>query len=414
MKILMAHNWYFVGGGADRVYFETTKLLERHGHTIIPFSMKDERNYETEFKDYFVDRIDYSNIKPNLNNFKTALKMIYSIDAKKKIELLIQKTKPDIAHLHNIYGRLTPSILYALKKNNIPTIMTLHDFKIICPAYNMLRNGSICEICKGGKYYRCIITKCHKNSYLASLVYALEAYIYFWLKTYLKHVKYFITPSMFMKNKLIEFGIPKEKLVYIPNFVSFQSIIPIYNSKSYLLYSGKLLKTKGLATLLKAIKDLPDISLFIAGDGDMKEELEAYVKYNMLQNIRFLGHLEENELHNVLKDSLFVILPTECYENAPMAVLEAFAHGKPVVGSNIAGIPELVIDGETGLLFEPGNYKQLKEKIEYFLSHPDKIIEMGRNARRKVEKEYNAELYYQRLMNVYQETLNQNKSFGIN
>jgi len=376
--------------------------------------MKDERNYETEFKDYFVDRIDYSNIKPNLNNFKTALKMIYSIDAKKKIELLIQKTKPDIAHLHNIYGRLTPSILYALKKNNIPTIMTLHDFKIICPAYNMLRNGSICEICKGGKYYRCIITKCHKNSYLASLVYALEAYIYFWLKTYLKHVKYFITPSMFMKNKLIEFGIPKEKLVYIPNFVSFQSIIPIYNSKSYLLYSGKLLKTKGLATLLKAIKDLPDISLFIAGDGDMKEELEAYVKYNMLQNIRFLGHLEENELHNVLKDSLFVILPTECYENAPMAVLEAFAHGKPVVGSNIAGIPELVIDGETGLLFEPGNYKQLKEKIEYFLSHPDKIIEMGRNARRKVEKEYNAELYYQRLMNVYQETLNQNKSFGIN
>lgn len=410
----MAHNWYFVGGGADRVYFETTKLLEIHGHTVIPFSMKDERNYETEFKDYFVDRIDYSNIKPNLNNFKTAFKMIYSINAKKKIESLIQETKPEIAHLHNIYGRLTPSILYALKKNNIPTIMTLHDFKIICPAYNMLRNGSICEICKGGKYYRCIITKCHKNSYLASLVYALEAYIYFWLKTYLKHVKYFITPSMFMKNKLIEFGIPKEKLVYIPNFVSFQSIIPIYNSKSYLLYSGKLLKTKGLATLLKAIKDLPDISLFIAGDGDIKEELEAYVKYNMLQNIRFLGHLEENELHNVLRDSLFVILPTECYENAPMAVLEAFAHGKPVVGSNIAGIPELVIDGETGLLFEPGNYKQLKEKIEYFLSHPDKIIEMGRNARRKVEKEYNAELYYRRLMNVYQETLNQNKSFGIN
>jgi len=404
MKILMAHNWYFVVGGADRVFFETMKLLEKHGHTVVPFSMKDKRNYDSAYKEYFVNEIDYSTIKPSMDNLKTAIRMIYSTEAKKKIDALIQKTKPDIVHLHNIYGRLTPSILYALKKNNVPVVMTLHDYKLICPAYNMLRDGKVCEICKGGKYYRCITTKCHKKSYLASLVYALEAYIYTLLKTYLRHIRYFVTPSKFMQNKLIEFGIPQDKLVHMPNFVSFQAIKPTYSNKSYLLYSGKLLRTKGLITLLQAVKELPDVNLLIAGAGDMKEELEAYVKDNKIKNVRFLGYLGEEELHKILEESLFVILPTECYENAPMAVLEAFAHGKPVIGADIAGIPEMIKNGETGLLFEPGNKQTLREKIRYFVSHPEMIVEMGKNARNKVEAEYNADLYYQRLMDVYKRT----------
>jgi glycosyltransferase involved in cell wall biosynthesis len=401
MKVLMAHNWYFVGGGADRVFFETVKLLEAHEHMVIPFSMKDKRNYASEYHEYFPDEIDYSKIQLSVRNLKTAASMIYSSEANEKINALINKTKPDIAHLHNIYGRLTPSILYALKKNNVPVVMTLHDFKLICPAYNMLRDGNVCEICKDGKYYRCIATKCHKRSYLASLVYALEAYIYSWLKTYLKHIRYFVTPSMFMRNKLIEFGIPQEKLVHIPNFVAFYSVTPNYDSKSYLLYSGKLLRTKGLKTLLKAIQELPDIEVHIAGSGDMREELEEFVKDNKIRNVKFLGHLGEKELHQVLADARFVILPTECYENAPMSVLEAFSHGKPVVGANIAGIPEMVIEGQTGLLFEPGNHRDLKEKIIYLLGNPSKVIELGKNARKKIESEYNTDLHYERLMTLY-------------
>ena len=398
----MAHNWYFVGGGADRVFFETTRLLEEHGHEVIPFSMNDNRNYKSAYKEYFVNEIDYSKIKPSLRNLKTAMGMIYSSEAKDNIGALIQKTKPDIAHLHNIYGRLTPSILYALKKNNVPAVMTLHDFKLICPAYNMLRDGNVCEICKGGKYYRCITMKCHKKSYLASLVYALEAYIYSCLKTYLKHVAYFITPSIFMRNKLIEFGMPQNRLAHIPNFVSFQSVTPKFENKSFFLYSGKLLRTKGLKTLLQAVKKLPNTTLLIAGAGDMREELEAYIKENNIINIKFLGHLGEKELHNVLKDALFVVLPTECYENAPMTVLEAFTHGKPVIGANIAGIPEMVIDGETGLLFEPGNHKDLREKINYLHNNPSKIVDMGKNARKKVEEKYNNNLHYKRLIEIYE------------
>ncbi len=400
----MAHNWFFVGGGADRVFFETMKLLEEHGHEVIPFSMKDKRNCDSLYKEYFVDEIDYSKIKFSLENLQTALKMIYSTEAKKKIDALIQKTRPDIAHLHNIYGRLTPSILYALKKNDVPVVMTLHDYKLICPTYNMLYNGKPCEECKGKNFYKAIKKRCNKNSYLASFVYSLESYIHTLLKTYIKNVEYFIVPSQFMKEKMTEYGVPENKLFYIPNFV-YTDTEPVFQSDNYFLYSGKLLKIKGLFTLLKAMLSLNDSYLYIAGEGDMRHEIENYIKQNSMDKVKLLGHLNNEELLTVIKNAKFIILPTECYENAPMAVLEAFTCGKPVIGSRIGGIPEMVIDGETGLLFEPGDHVQLREKIEYLLANPNRIIEIGRNAREKVEKEYNPELHYQRLIELYQSAL---------
>ncbi|MEW6417137.1 MAG: glycosyltransferase family 4 protein [Nitrospirota bacterium] len=414
MKILMAHNWYFVGGGADRVFFETAKLLKKHGHTVIPFSMKDKRNYNSAYKEYFVNEIDYSKIKPSLGDLKTAMRMIYSFEAKKKIGALIQKTKPDVAHLHNIYGRLTPSILYALKKNNIPAVMTLHDYKLICPAYDMTSNGKPCEGCKGGRFYNAFLRKCVKKSYLASLVYAAESSVHSLLRTYVKNISYFIAPSLFLKNKMIEFGIPEKKIEYIPNFINIDVSHSLNEGDDYFLYIGKLLQVKGVFALLRAVKDIAEAHLYIAGDGNLRGELEDYVKENKMNNIQFLGHLSSKEIFKVLNMAKFVILPSECYENASLAVLEAFAHSKPVIGANIGGIPEMVIEGETGLLFEPGNHIQLREKIEALLSLPDKIVEMGRKARQKVEKEYNAELHYQRLMEVYEKALDQNKSFVKN
>ncbi|MBE0427551.1 MAG: glycosyltransferase family 4 protein [Nitrospirae bacterium] len=401
MKILIAHNWYFVGGGADRVFFETAKLLEEHGHEVIPFSMKDSRNYDSVYKEYFVDEIDYSRIKPSPGNLKTALNMIYSFEAKKKIDALIQKTKPDIAHLHNIYGRLTPSILYATKKNKIPAVMTLHDYKLICPAYDMTSNGKPCERCKGGRFYNAFIRKCVKESYLASLVYATESFVHSLLRTYEKNISYFIAPSLFLKNKMIEFGVPEKKIEYIPNFINGKVDYSSNTKDDYFLYIGKLLHMKGVLTLLRAVKDIKKSNLYIAGDGELRRELEGYAKKNKMNNTKFLGHLGREEIFKVLSGTRFVVLPTECYENAPLAVLEAFVFGKPVIGANIGGIPEMVVDGETGLLFEAGNVKDLREKIDYLLSDPERISEMGKKARDKIQKEYNPELHYQRLMELY-------------
>ncbi|MEW6068094.1 MAG: glycosyltransferase family 4 protein [Nitrospirota bacterium] len=401
MKILMAHNWYFVGGGADRVFFETMKLFEKHGHEVIPFSMKDKRNYDSIYNEYFVDEIDYSNIKFSFKNLKTAFKMIYSFEAKRKLDALIKKTKPDIAHLHNIYGRLTPSILYALKKNNVLTVMTLHDYKLICPAYDMTSNGKPCERCKGSRFYNAFMRKCVKDSYLASLVYAAESSVHSFLRTYVKNISYFIAPSLFLRNKMIEFGVLEKKIEYIPNFINVNVDYSSNTKDDYFLYIGKLLHVKGVFTLLRAVKNIKKSHLYVAGYGELRSKLEDYAKKNNMNNVRFLGHLSSEEMFKVLNMAKFVVLPTECYENAPLAVLEAFAYSKPVIGSNIGGIPEMVVNGETGLLFESGNVQGLREKIDYLLSHPERISEMGKKARENIQKEYNPELHYQRLMDLY-------------
>jgi len=402
MKILMAHNWHFISGGADKIFFETAKLLEEHGHTVITFSMKDERNYKSPYSFYFVEKIDYSEIKSSIKNLITALKMIYSLEAKNKIEALIRKIRPDIAHLHNIYGRLTPSILFALKKYNIRTVMTLHDYKLLCPSYHMSYNEKICEDCGGRKFYRAIIKRCHKNSYLASALYAIESYIYGALKTYERYVDIFIAPSQFIKNKFIEFGFSEEKIEFVPNFVDIKYNVQLNTSKDYFLYSGKLLRVKGIFTLLKAVKDINRGMLYIAGDGELREEVKNYIKENKLNNVKLLGHLSNEQLSKILAEALFVVLPSECYENAPLAILEAFALCKPVIASKIGGIPEMVVDGETGLLFTPGDFRELREKIILFLNNPEMVSKLGIMARKKVEKEYNSEIYYQRLMNLYQ------------
>lgn len=405
LTVLQVHNYHFVSGGADRFFFDTMLLLKNKGHTVIPFSMKNIKNYKSDFEIFFVNAIDYSNLKPSFKNFLTAIKMIYSFEARFKLAKLIRKVKPDIAHLHNIYGRITPSIIFELKKHNIPIVMTLHDYKIVCPSYRMTYNNKPCELCKGGKYYRSLVRRCVKNSAIATFVYMFENYLYTFLNTYNKHIDYFIAPSRFIQSKMTEHGISQKKIVYIPNFIDASNIEPYFNHDGYILYSGKLLKDKGLITLLNAIKLLNNCVLYVAGEGDFKSVLEIFIEKNNLSNVRFLGHLNKPSLTKVIRDAMFVVLPSECYENAPLAVLESFAYGKPVIGSNIGGIPEMVIDGETGLLFGPGNENDLREKIAYFLNNPKKVAEMGKNARRKVEEEYNAELHYKSLMEIYYKIL---------
>lgn len=410
MKILVIHNRYYIAGGDDRVAWETSKILERKGHQVIPFAMTSNKNWKTKYSKYFVDDIDYSRVNLSLRNSKTAIKMIYSFESQKKMGRLIKDNHPDIAHLHNIYGRLTPSVLHSLKKFKIPAVMTLHDYKLICPSYSMLYNGEVCERCKGGKYYKSVITKCHKNSYLASFLYCIETYIHKWMKIYEKNIDFFITPSRFMMDKMIEFGMPADKFVHIPNFIDVGAYIPKYGSSDYILYSGRLAREKGIHTLLKAMMRAKSAQLAIAGDGRLRENLELFVGTNRIQNVRFLGHLSGIMLANVIKNSNFLIVPSEWYENCPMAILEAFAYGKPVIGARIGGIPELIDDGVEGLLFEPGNVDDMRSKIEFLLHNPAKVAEMGKQARKKAEARYNSDIYYQRLIRVYEMAMSKVKS----
>jgi glycosyltransferase involved in cell wall biosynthesis len=402
MRVLLANNYYYIRGGAERVFFDEIHLLQNHGHEAIPFSRHHPQNLPTEYSVYFPRHFEYVNV-PAYEKVIAALKLIYSFESLKKFKLFLNLIKPDLIHAHNIYGRLTTSIIDAAKSKNIPVVMTLHDYKLICPSYLMLARGKPCEKCKGGKFYNCVLTKCHKNSFMASLVYAIESYFdYVFRKN--NYIKFLICPSEFSLKKHAEAGIPEEKLVHIPNFVNTNKIKPSYTLTDYILYVGRLSKEKGVLTLLKAIKGL-DIKLKIVGDGPMRVEYEDFVKENNLKNVEFLGYKAGDELKEIFRNSKFIVIPSEWYENAPMTVVEAFAYGKPVIGANIGGIPEMVSEGETGLLFEPGNQDELREKIIYLLHNPSLIIKMGQKAREKAEREYSEDAHYQKLIEVYKKAL---------
>ena len=400
MKIIFANNYYYLRGGSERVFFDEMQILRKNGHYVIPFSRYLPQNIENP--NYFAPPIDYENASI-LKKLFVAFSLIYSPTCGRYFDKLLDQELPDIVHGHNIYGRLTTSIIHAAKKRNIPMVLTLHDYKLICPSYLMLRKGKICELCKGKKFYFCLLKKCHKESFVASAIYTFETYFNFFTKKY-DWIRFFICPSKFLLQKHIEGGISEHKLVYVPNFIRIEEFEPSYNNKEYILFVGRLSQEKGISTLLKAIQDV-DIELKVVGDGPLRSACEKFVKENNIKNVSFEGYKYGDKLKNLYRNAMFVVFPSECYENAPMSVLESFAYGKPVVGANIGGVPEMVKDGETGFLFTPGYHRELREKIVYLLKHPSLVKTMGQKARRLVEQEYNAERHYENLIKIYNRAL---------
>lgn len=405
MKVLLVNKYFYLKGGPERHISKISKILEAKGHQAIPFSMQDERNEPTPYAKYFVSRVDFSSPMSLWDKLRMVPRVIYFLEAKEKIEALIRKVKPDIAHLHNIAHQISPSILHSLKKFGLPVIQTLHDYKLICPTYKMVAGGRICERCKGHQYYQAVLQRCNKGSFSFSLLNCVEMYIHKFSGIYEKNVDLFIAPSSFLHNKIIEFGINGKKVVHIPNFIDAEGYSPKYNGENYLVYFGKVSPEKGLFTLVQAIKNIKTSKLLIIGEGELKRNLENYVLQKNIVNVKFLGHIKGERLKRTIRNSLFAILPSEWYENCPYSILEAFALGKPVIGSDIGGIPELIEDGVNGLLFESGNSEELSEKIAYLISRPRLREQMGKNARKKVEEKYNPELYYQKVMGVYQKLL---------
>lgn len=399
MKILLANKYFFHKGGAEISFFETAKLLENKGYKVIFFSMRHSQNYSSEYEKYFVSNVDYDK-KGFRYEMAISLKLLYSFEAKRKIEELIEREKPDMAHLNNIYHQISPSILHSLRKFRIPMIMTLRDYKMVCASYSMLNNGSVCDVCKDGRYYNCFFRGCVKNSRAKSLLNTIEMYLHHKILHLYDLVDFFISPSRFLKSKLEEMGF-KGEIVYLPNFVNIEDYQPQYEyEENSIVYFGRLSKEKGLFTLIEAVKGL-DVKLKIIGEGPIRESLEHRAKSKEIKNIEFLGYKSGEELKNEIRKSMFVVLPSEWYENNPRSIIEGFALGKPAAGSRIGGIPELVKDKETGFTFEPGNAKDLSEKIKELLVNKSLLKKMGENARRFVEVELNQEVHYKKLIEIY-------------
>lgn len=401
MKILLVNKFLYPQGGDTVSTLVTGALLSKKGHEVCYWGMKHPDNPEYPYNDHFVTQVDYNKPSGILTKLKAASNILYSFEAKKKFEALLRKIKPDIVHLNNFAHQISPSILHVLKKHNIPTVMTMRDHKLVCPSYLMLVDGKPCERCKGGRYYHCVLNKCTKGSYAKSLVNMLEMYLHCNMLHIYDLIDVFISPSMFLKNKVEEMGFNHE-IVHLPNFIDTQEWQPEYQSlEKAIVYFGRLSPEKGLFTLLNAIKGL-GVQLKIIGDGPIRQELETKAVAERIDNVMFMGYKSGEELQKKIKNAMATVTPSQCYENNPRSVIESFALGKPVIGARIGGIPELVKDGQTGYTFESGSVDDLRSKIKLLIEGPDKAIKMGQAARKLVEQKYSPTVHYQKLLRIYE------------
>lgn len=402
MKILLVNKFHYLRGGSEKYYFELANLLKEKGHQIAFFSMQNEKNIKTGEKEYFVDEIDL-----NTGSKLKALDVIYSKENKKKMTEALEDFKPDIVHVNNFQRQLSESIIDAINEKNIPIVFTAHDVQAICPAITMLDNNKqICELCKNGKYFNCIRKKCIKNSNLKSILGAIEGKYYRTRKVYNKKISCIVTPSEFYKDKLIEDGENERKIFAIHNFIHLEDYNLETSDKGYGLYIGRLSKEKGILNLVEAFSRLQGEKLYIAGDGPEKDKIKKIIDNRDLQdNIKLLGYLNQDEVKKCIKNARFIVVPSIGYENCPYSILETQAIGKPVIGADIGGIPELVKNKENGLIYKYDSVDELETKMKLLFENKELAEQYGKKAKEYAEKFYNKETYYDKIIKIYEKVL---------
>ncbi len=395
MNILLANKFFYPRGGDCIHTIGLKKLLEGNGHKVAIFSMQHPENLANEYESYWPSNLDYG--VPAIKNAKEAIcRPVYSGEVKRKWNALLDDFKPDVVHLHNIHTQLSPIIAKEAYDKKIPVFWTLHDYKLICPSYSLLRNGEPCEKCLADKTnvikYRCI-----KNSLTGSLIGYLESMR--WSRKKLEtYTTCFIAPSQFLRGKMIEAGFSPEKIKQLYNFTGQDKFRPNIHKKGYYVYLGRISREKGLEILLRAASGLPGFNLKIIGDGPLREELEQ--KYNY-QHIEFLGYQPWETIKTILGEARFMVLPSEGYENNPLSIIESFALGTPVLGSAIGGIPELVSPNENGMLFQPLDQSGLAVKVSEMMKSRDwDYAQISKKAKGK----FDMNKYYQSLLELYQAT----------
>ncbi len=385
--------------------FDLIDLLEKHHHEVGVFSMQHPENLPSPYSKYFLSNIEYSNLQKISwrDKLRSMHRVLWSREAQKQLELLLQDFTPDIAHIHNIYHQISPSILSSLKKHRIPIIQTLHDYKLLTANYSMLVRGQVYTATKGGKYYNELRHKTMKDSYAASALAMVEMYTHKLMKVYEKNVDCFISPSQFLKDLVHEWDIPVKRIEVVRNFVDTAAITPTYTNKGYILYAGSLYPEKGVDILLDSLANFKyDFALQIAGTGPELQALQHQAAtLGIAEKITWLGHLPPDQLSAVIANASAVVVPSRWYENCPYSVLEAFAHGKPVIATNIGGLPELVQPNTTGWLFELNNSDALRSALYEIFEKPERVIEYGKAARKWVEVNASPEVHYQKLHEIY-------------
>lgn len=398
--LLAINNYYYPRGGAEVLFLEHNRLFENIGWQVVPFAMRHARNLATPWADYFPDEIEFGADYGLAGKLVRAPRVIYSRQARQRMRGLLDAVRPRIAHVHNIYHHLSPSVLPLLKDRGIPIVMTLHDLKLACPAYTMMCGGKPCERCRGGKLYNVAVNRCIKGSLALSSLVMVEAYVHRALGLYANNVERFVVPSRFLLEKLVQWGWARERFVHIPNFVDIDRFRPGTQAGRRFVYCGRLDELKGIETLVRAAA-LARQPVTLIGSGPLEKRLRALTA-ELGADIHFPGYLTKDALVAAIQDARAIVVPSECHENAPLALLEAYAAGRPVIGSRIAGIPELVREDETGMLYPAGDVAALADTLARAAALPDaRISAMGAAGRAWVEQDFNAAIYLERQLGLY-------------
>lgn len=405
MKILYI-NEYFTESrktGANIMAYLTYEIAKRNGHDVYFYASKHEPFYDINNKLNSLFPIGHT-----FGSFKFRLNALYNEQAKKTLSKILVDYKPDIIHIHAI-EELSFSILKAIKKSSLPYIITIHDSSFACPIMGAKKD--LCYACSES-IVNCIKNKCSRDNYFCSFYVALKFLINKMLiKSY--KPKSLIIPSKALASYIVTMKSDENiPLKVLPNCLdqAFSKTTPNFSNKKYFLFVGNLNKFKGVPILLQAIKSLPsEINFRIVGSGINEEEYNKFVIENNINNVEFLGKMNRSELIEEYKNCIAIIVPSICFEIFGMINIEAFACGKPVIASNIGGIPEIVKNNINGLLFEPGNVEQLKERILKYWNNPELAIEHGKNGYKKAISQYTEEKYYNKLIKIYEEVLNESK-----
>ncbi len=394
MRVLLINKFHYLKGGAERAYFDTAHILTENGHEVAFFAMKHPENLTTPWQRFFVSQVDYHDERAGLwTKLRAAAHIIWNFEAARNLEALILEWKPDVAHLHNIYHQLSPSILWTLRKHKVRVVMTLHDYKLISPNYSLLVRGKVWDSTSG---VWAIFDQAVQNSTLKSAICAFEKWIHGFLRSYSK-VDMYLAPSRFLIERFRQAGF-HHPIKHIVQPIRPFPPEPEYQEGGYFLYLGRLAEEKGVATLIEAAWELQnEVKIKIVGNGPDEAKLRALAKG--LGNIEFLGYKTGEEWEAVLRGARALVLPSLWYENMPYVILEALSRGKPVIASRMGGIPERVIEGVSGWLFEAGNSNDLVRAIRKLMlfPSPEKLSETCY----KSVSDARPESYYEELMKVY-------------
>jgi glycosyltransferase involved in cell wall biosynthesis len=402
MKILFCNKYNFPFSGTEVYLLELMDLLRARGHQVELFSMADPGGVPSAYSQYLVPPIDFKSPGGILAQLRHAAHAVYSPQARKCLRQVIREFKPDVAHVRNIYHHLSPSVLWELHDQGVPVLYHVNDFKVICPSYNLVCRGQVCDRCGGRRFWHVVASRCYSGGIRQSVVLATEAYVHKWLQTYETCVDRFLAPSQFVRDKLAENGFDAGKIDVLYHFQALPSEPPPPpEADAPVLYFGRLSPEKGLLDLLHVMVRLPGIRCRIAGSGAQRAGLESVSQGLGLENVEFVGHLDGSELERTIRQARFSILPSLAYETLGKTILESYAQSRAVIATDLGSRRELIRNGQTGLLYRAGDRKQLARSISSLYSQPSLAAQMGEQGRELVRERHSPEKHYDALMTTY-------------